>query len=69
MSVCRITYLYCDGENCPLQAEAFYHGVGPKDSAADQRRRARVEGWRRVNGRDLCPACYRELTTTTKGTP
>jgi hypothetical protein len=43
---------------CDAKCGAWY-GLAelPGDTAAELRRCARTEGWRRKNGKDLCPEC------------
>jgi hypothetical protein len=64
MSHASITYLYCDGKDCPLETAACFDGVGPSDTLADQRRRAKLLGWlvAQPGGLDFCPEC-REART------
>jgi hypothetical protein len=55
MSWHRLTYLYCDGSDC--NDEPFSADVLSGETATEQRRYAKREGWVRVNGMDLCQLC------------
>lgn len=55
MSVEKITYLYCDGDNCPRNDEPFLSD--PEDDAWGQRLEARKLGWTYHRDKDYCPAC------------
>jgi hypothetical protein len=57
--------------NCDTIGEEFDRGsfflpkstrcrywIAQEHTAADARREARLDGWKRVEGRDLCPPCY-----------
>lgn len=57
MSISKVIYLHCDGAKCPLDGAAFDHAPLSGETAAEQRERARAEGWRRRQSQDLCPNC------------
>lgn len=58
MTVATYRRLWCDsvvdGERC-----AAWYGTAelPNDTATKLRRQARIYGWKRRDGRDLCPDC------------
>jgi hypothetical protein len=63
MSVRTVRHLDCEGH--ALRADILMCGETeegfPGETAEDLRRRARSEGWRRVDGRDVGPECGEAL--------
>lgn len=53
--IVKIASVFCDanGPDC-------HSWIGQEDSGAAARKVARRAGWKRVDGRDLCPACQNE---------
>lgn len=59
MSIARVTYLYCDGPLCKddTEYEPFDNAPVPGETVAEQRERAKAQGWRHRKGNDYCPEC------------
>ena len=57
MSATKITYIYCDGEDCPIAGQPYSADVGPTETAAVQRKYYGASGWKYVGGKDYCPEC------------
>lgn len=61
MSIIKLSYLYCDGENCQHRdgtgQEPFNIDPMPGDTASDIRAGAKEIGWVRRKGKDYCPYC------------
>ncbi len=63
MSYVTISYLYCDGPLCATERAAMFHGVGPSETIAMQRKRAKDHsGWHvaEPGGKDYCEECWAE---------
>jgi len=68
MSVRTVRFLDCEGHAlrndislCGETEQGF-----PWEAAVELRRRARSEGWRRIDGRDIGPECAEVLTQATE---
>ena len=61
MSAIKLTYLYCDGENCPRGEsdgeQPFKIDPLPEEGPQEQRAAAKLSGWVRSYGKDYCPLC------------
>lgn len=66
MSAYKLWYLYCDGENCPrgdgTSQVPFVVDPLPEETAGSQRAEAKLCGWVRRNGKDLCELCKQAPT-------
>jgi len=51
MGIFSMKYVRCDFCGDP-------HGRDGESSAREARAIAKAEGWRRKNGKDICPACW-----------
>ncbi len=56
MSVSRQITLHCD--ECAVWTAGESASEGYHSNAESLRMEARLHGWRRVNGVDLCPECW-----------
>ncbi|MGW0312081.1 hypothetical protein [Streptomyces flavidovirens] len=59
MTVATYRRIWCDGPGSGLMCGSSFGMDIPGETAADVRKRARSEGWRRDSGRDICPDCQR----------
>lgn len=58
MSFTTIRYLYCDGDNCPLNQQAFKCAPTVNEPIEEQRKLAKeFYGWTHKNGKDYCTKC------------
>jgi len=48
--------LFCDGEDCPAWVDDV-SGLRRSEAAAAAWLAAKLKGWERRDGRDLCPKC------------
>lgn len=60
MAILRTLDVSCDA--CP---DCVSGVSGRNASAVEARRIARAQGWKRIQGRDLCPACAKWTETNT----
>lgn len=63
MTIERVTYLYCDGneQECPLAGGPYRVAPVPGESAKIQRQDAALyDGWERIKGKDYCAECAKE---------
>lgn len=57
VSVTTLRTLWCDVPKCGV----WEYAPHDEQNARELRRALRKRGWRRVAGKDLCPACVREV--------
>lgn len=69
MTTRRLTYLYCDGprQTCPQDGVPSDVAPRPEWDAGEVRGRAAAKGWVRINGRDYCPTCAKNVKTAQRG--
>ena len=57
MTIVTEHILICDGPACRLD-ETYADGDARHNQKSELLRAARLDGWRRVKGKDYCPDCY-----------
>lgn len=58
MAINTAHFAYCDTEGCPNGERAFPDAIG-LSSRKELRGEMRGDGWKRREGKDLCPYCAR----------
>lgn len=72
MSAVKVTYLYCDGENCPRDdsdSPSAPFNIDPTTyrNIVEQRSEAEKAGWFRRGKKDYCSVCAPRYVSHTDG--
>lgn len=66
MSIVVETFLSCDGENASRHCIGQFGVDNRHLTGAQHRNDAKLEGWKLIKGKDICPECYKVIKENNK---